>query len=226
MKQKEQVLTRQLRRKGYSVREIAKSTQCSKSSISRWVCDIALTDSQIRRLKSNQDRGRARAAQHFNSPKQKWKRIRDNIATVASHEIKSARLNGNLKIIGAILYWAEGYKATRNMVSFSNSDPAMIKIMISFFKEVCGVSTHKFRGVVHIHPHLNTQQAEKYWSMVSGIPLRQFHKTQTAISRSSKQKKDTLPLGTFNIVISDTCLRSKIEGWLQSIRQWAVSSAG
>lgn len=226
MKAKEQKRARKLRSKGFSVREITIKTGCAKSSISKWVRNIPLTIIQIERLKSNQDRGRAKAAQHFNSPKQKWQRIRDDIINQTSKEIVTSCLKANLKIIGAILYWAEGYKATRNMVSFSNSDPAMIKVMMQFFKKVCKVPNIKFRGVVHIHPHLDKNKAEKFWSETSGIPLKQFHKTQTAVSKASKQKKDTLPLGTFNIVISDTCLRAKIEGWLNGISKWAVSSVG
>lgn len=226
MKAREQKRARELRLKGFSVREITIKTGCAKSSISKWVCNIPLTTAQIERLKSNQDKGRAKAAQHFNSPKQKWQRIREDIISQTSQEITFSRLRKNLKIIGAILYWAEGYKATRNMVSFSNSDPLMIKIMMQFFKNICKVPNTKFRGVVHIHPHLNKNKAENFWSKTSGIPLKQFHKTQMAVSKASKQKKDTLPLGTFNIVISDTCLRAKIEGWLKGISKWAVSSVG
>ena len=226
MKEREQEHARTLRRKGCSVREIAIKTRCSKSSISKWVRNIPLTEMQIGRLKSNQDIGRAKAAQHLNSPKQKWQRIREGITSQTSHEIAVSRLEVDLKIIGTILYWAEGYKATRNMVSFSNSDPAMIKVMMRFFKKVCKVPDMKFRGVVYIHPHLNKNKAERFWAETSGIPLKQLYKTQTTVSKASKQKKDTLPLGTFNIVISDTCLRARIEGWLSGINKWAVSSVG
>jgi len=113
MKAKEQKLARKLTCEGTSVREIAIKTGCTKSSISRWVRNIPLTTIQIEQLKSNQDRGRAKAAQHFNSPKQKRQRIREGIINQTSQEIVISRLQTNLKIIGAILYWAEGYKTTR-----------------------------------------------------------------------------------------------------------------
>jgi len=44
-----------------------------------------------------------------------------------------------LKLIGIILYWGEGSKAKTGTVSLANSDTAIIKVMMKFLKEVCGV---------------------------------------------------------------------------------------
>lgn len=218
----EQRLARQLRRRGRSVGVIARQLRCSKSSISRWVRDIPLTPDQIEKLESDQERGRARAANHPNSPKAVWGRIRAEVFSKAAHEIPQMCPLTTLKILGAGLYWAEGYKLGNNMVNFSNSDPSMIKVMMVFFRKVCKVLPAKFRGVVHIHPHLDRHKAQKFWSKVSGIPLRQFHRTQISVSKASQQKRDTLPLGTFRIVISDTRLKSRINGWIRGIQSWSV----
>lgn len=221
MRAVERKRARELRRIGWSVRAITEETRCSKSSISRWVRDIPLTAEQIGRLKSNQDRGRAKAANHPNSPKHVWARIRTGIEEAATDEIHRRCPSYMLKILGSALYWAEGYKAGNNMVNFSNSDPCMVQLMMDFFKKVCKVPPSKFRGVVNIHPHLDREKAKHFWSTVSGIPLGQFHGVQLAVSRASKQKRDTLPLGTFRIVICDTRLRSRIRGWILGIQRWA-----
>ena len=230
MKAKERKRARKFRRSGWSVRAIAKQIGCSKSSISKWVRDIPLTTEQIARLKSNQDKGRAKAANHPNSPKHVWAKMRNDIKKSASEEISLNYSLYILKIVGSALYWAEGSNSEINMVSFSNSDPYMIGLIMQFFKKVCKVPISKLRGVVHIHPHLDREKARRFWSRISGIPLKQFHKTQIAISRASKNKRDTLPLGTFKIVISDTRLKSKIRGWIEGIKRWvnirADSSAG
>lgn len=220
MKAKERKLARKLRNFGYSVGAIAKRIKCAKGSVSKWVRDIPLTPDQIKRLESNQERGRAKAATHPNSPRQAWARIRNEITKSASSEISRVCPNEMLKMVGIALYWAEGYKAGINMVNFSNSDPQMIALMMQFFKKVCSVPAEKFRGAVHIHPHLDREEAKKFWSKASGIPLSQFHKTQIAVSRASKNKRDTLPFGTFSIVICDTRLQSKIKGWIKGIGSW------
>ncbi|MCD6539983.1 MAG: hypothetical protein J7K37_04705 [Candidatus Omnitrophica bacterium] len=177
-------------------------------------------------MKSNQDKGRAKAANHPNGPKQVWQRIRDGIIESSANEIPLDCNSYTLKIIGSVLYWAEGYNKTRNMVIFGNSNPAMIRLMMRFFREICKIPESKFRGCVHLHPHLDGRKAMRFWSKESGIPLKQFHRLQTAISKASKNKRDSLPLGTFRIIISDTRLQSKIKGWIKGIERWANSSVG
>lgn len=220
MRTEERTKARKLRAQGLSLMEISERIKCSKSSVSGWVRDIPLTAGQIARLKSKQDKGRANAANHPNSPKQVWGKIRSDIVTSAIQEIPVAPSNLALKVVGTALYWGEGYKAVINMVSFSNSDPKMIALMMKFFREICKVPKIKFRGAVHIHPHLDKIKAEKFWSKVSGISLTQFHKTQFGISRASKHKRDSLPLGTFNIIICDTRLQSRIRGWIKGLEGW------
>lgn len=212
---------RELRTLGRSIREIAERLGCAKSSVSEWVSDIALTPEQIERLELKQDKARAKAANHPNSPKQKWAKIRNDIVNSATKEIPSRYSLSVLKLIGTVLYWAEGYKASVNMINFSNSDPRMVSLMMLFFRKVCKVPSQKFRGVVHIHPHLDKEKAKKFWSGISGIPIKQFHKTQFGISKASKHKRDTLPLGTFRIVVCDTRLLCKIKGWIKGIERWA-----
>ncbi|MFA5063301.1 MAG: hypothetical protein WC578_04455 [Candidatus Omnitrophota bacterium] len=230
MRTEERIRARKFRTQGLSLREICGRIKCSKSSVSGWVRDIPLTTEQIARLKLKQDKGRANAANHPNSPKQVWVRIRSDIITSAVKEIPAIPSGLALKIVGTALYWGEGYKAVDNMVSFSNSDPQMIALMMKFFKEICKVPKVKFRGATHIHPHLDKIKSEKFWVKVSGIPLTQFHKTQFGVSRVSKQKRDSLPLGTFSIIICDARLQSKIKGWIKGLEAWinirAVSSVG
>ena len=226
MKTKKKKLARKLRSDGWSLRAIASEIQCSKSSISRWTQDISLTDEQIKRLRSNQDKGRAKAANHPNSPKKKWEKIRNDIIETSSREISSNSTELNLKILGTALYWAEGYNAARNLFLFSNSNPQMIKIMMKFVREICRIPKDKIKGRVNIHPHLDIKKAETFWSELTKIPQINFNKPALAVSRASKQKKDSLPLGTFNIIICDVVLASRVKGWIKRIAQWADSSVG
>lgn len=226
MKSIERKKARHLRRQGRSLREIAHSIHCSKSSVSSWICDIPLSAKQIARLKSNQDKGRARAAQHPNSPKKKWERIRNEIIEKSSHEIPKTFSEIDLKIIGAALYWAEGYNATRNYFLFANSNPDMVTVMMAFLKKCCQIPVEKIKGRVNIHPHLDIKKAEKFWQQVTGIPKKNFNKPLLAVSKASKQKRDTLPMGTFNIGVCDVVLVSKIKGWIRGLTNGAVSSVG
>jgi predicted transcriptional regulator len=220
VKAQEKKLAREFRKKGWSLRAIATEVKCSKSIVSRWISDIKLTAKQIERLKSNQDRARAKIANHPNCSRRKWERIRNGIKDSSRKDIPRRFTNELLKIAGTALYWAEGYNASRAEIIFANTDPRMIKLMMLFFKRICKVPDSKFRGKVGIHPHLDIRKAEKYWSSVSGIPLRQFNKPLLAVSRASKGKRDTLPMGTFSIRMGDVYTCSRIKGWIEGLSSW------
>lgn len=92
----------------------------------------------------------------------------------------------------------------------------MIKLIMKFFKNICNIPENKFWVNVQIHSNISEEKAKIFWSRISGIPLAQFGKTQTMISKSSKFKKppNTLPYGTFGIEVSDVNLVNRIKGWI------------
>ena len=214
MKYSEKQLARKLRKKGYSIKDIAKRLGVSKSSVSVWVRDISLTPEQVNYLAASPHTLTAiekrRVARLVNE-----ERKRNLITLKAKKEIISVT-HKELWLMGIMLYWAEGGK-TQRTVRFSNGDPEMIKIMMRFFRNVCHVPEKKFRGYIHIHPHLDPKRAEAYWSTVSGIPLDKFFKTYQKPNASSQNKKDTLPYGVMDIYVLDTKLFLKIVGWSQGI---------
>ncbi len=225
MKADERRQARALRQQGWSLGEVARRLRCAKSSISRWVRDIPLTPEQLNQLESNQARGRAQAANHPNGPRLRWQRLRTEVSEIAADEVDRTCHEDILKLVGSALYWGEGAKRSTNVVNFSNSDPAMIQVMMRFFREICRVPEEKFRGALHIHPHLDAERARAFWSAISGIPILQFHRTQYGVSRASQGKRDTLPLGTFCIVIADARLLARILGWINGMKLWTADGA-
>ncbi|MGI9027424.1 MAG: helix-turn-helix domain-containing protein [Candidatus Saccharimonadales bacterium] len=203
-----------LRTAGGSIKEIAKTLGVARSSVSVWVRAVELTISQECELKNNS---------HSLATVEKRRRSRLNneiakreLVIQAAAATVSKINNETLRLLGTMLYWAEGGK-TQRIVRFSNGDPEMIKIMMAFFRIVCEVPENKFRGYIHIHPHLDAPTAENYWSSISGIPLTQFFKTYTKPNKSSQNKKDSLPYGVFDIYVMDTRLFYRITGWAQGI---------
>jgi transcriptional regulator with XRE-family HTH domain len=215
MKKAEKEIARNLRKQGLSMNQIMVKIGCSKSSVSLWTRDIILTESQ---MKGISERGRSlksvekRRQSRIHNEKEK----RDMLISLASTNINNISKK-DLKIIGTMLYWAEGRKRGQRTVSFSNSDPAMIGVIMLFFREVCLVPEDKFRGHIHIHSHLNISKSLKYWSSVTKIPPNQFYKTYCVPSISSKGKMDTLINGTLDISVCDVHLFLTIMGWIKGI---------
>ncbi len=209
-----------LRKKGMSIKEIARIVGVSKASVSVWVRNILLSKKQLRILK---ERGFSFEA----IEKRRQRRLeneqakRDTIMALAQKDIKNISLH-DLRIIGLCLYWGEGGKTYHGSARISNSDPAIIKIMMRFFREICMVEEKKFRGHIHIHSHLDAKKAGKYWSDVSGISRTQFFKTYTKPSIASKNKKDSLPYGTFDIYVCNTKLFLQIIAQIEKIKKLTI----
>lgn len=221
MKAKEKHLAKKLRAKGWPINKIYRKLGVSKGTVSVWVRDIELTNAQKEKIHKGRfcreviERTRLTRLRHENARRQ-------TIVDGAKKNITHLSPN-NLFLIAIALYWGEGGK-TGGVVRLSNSDPRVIQLMMKFFREICGVPKKKFRAHLHIHPHLDHKTAEKYWSRISGIPLKQFYKTYRIQSKASKQKRDSLPNGTFDIYICNKELFLKIQGWTEKIYELAISN--
>jgi len=215
MKEQEKNFAIELRKKGWSMGEIARKINVSKGSVSLWVGKIHLTSQQRKTLSLKGHTKEAIENRRTSRLKNEHAK-REVVVNAARSQIKKIS-EKELWLLGVMLYWAEGRKTGRGMVQFSNSDPEMIKIMMAFFRKICRVPEGKFRGAIHIHPHLDHKKAEKYWSGITGIPLSQFYKTYRKMNVASKHKRDNLPLGTFDIYICSTELFLTIFGWVQGV---------
>ena len=219
MKRDERNKAAELRKRGESMRDIATKLHVSKASVSLWVRDIALTPQQRTRLNRNGhsiDAIEKRRIKRIANTKKKYAAVMKE----AGRDISSLSLH-ELWLIGIALYWGEGGKTHRGMARIANSDPAVIKIMMRFFREICNVPEEKFQGHVHTFSHLNAKKAEIYWSGVSKIPVKQFYKTYVKQSIATKNKRDTLPYGTFQIYVCDTVLFYRVIGWIERVKEFA-----
>ena len=123
----------------------------------------------------------------------------------------------DLKIIGSMIYWGEGGKTSRNVARISNSDPIIIKVIMRYFREICGVPNSKFRASVHTFTHANIEKTISHWVKVSGIPREHFYKPYIKPSSASLDKRKTLPFGTMDIYVCDTKVFLRIMGWIEKI---------
>ncbi len=204
-----------LREGGESIKEIAKKLGVSKGSVSVWVRNITLSSKQLKKLKDKEHsvtvinkRRESRLRNEFGKRSIIINNAKGDIDSISKKE---------LQLVGAILYWAEGRKRGKRIVTFSNSDPEIIQIMMRFFREICHVNSKKFRAQIHTYSHLNSAKSEEYWSKISGIPRAQFYKTYSKPSKAGKNKMDSLPYGTVDINVCDSVLFLTVKGWIEKI---------
>lgn len=180
---------RKLRRKGLGIAEIAAKMQESKSTVSYWCRDIALTGQQLKRLQ--QKSYHAGVAQFLKLAEQKrQKRLRDerrcSVQGVFDVGVPSRR---DLFMLGLGLYWGEGYKRSNGELGFTNSDPKMISTYIRWLQEVYGIQRSELVFRISIN-EIHKERIGKvlaYWRIITGGTVNQF--TNPSFIKTEVKKK-------------------------------------
>jgi AcrR family transcriptional regulator len=217
MKTTERERVRELRRRdGLSVRELAAAVGVSKSSVSRWVRDVALTETQLAELQSRNpayNRQRNGAALLAARAKERRRAYQDE-----GRALVRSGSDGFIRC--CLLYWAEGAKS-RHSLSFSNSDPEMIRLWIDLLRTPLAVPVQRIRIGCYLYAdHVREQrEIEDFWLDVGSLERANLYRSIVNLySRSSQRKRQkTLPYGTCKVVVHDTRLVQMVLGGIQEI---------
>src|SRR3989344_84414 len=94
----------------------------------------------------------------------------------ASFTLKLKR-DKELETIGAMLYWAEGYKTDKAKgVDFANSNPFMVELFIKFLRDRYKLDEKRFRAFIYCYANQDQLALIKFWSKLLAIPFAQFTK--------------------------------------------------
>lgn len=189
-KSAEKLQALQLRREGWSIKEIARKLSVSRSSVSVWCQDIELTPAQHLILREKQIRAGASGRQK-GADANRSKRLHSIASAKQSAEkILPRRLSEDqLFFIGLGIYWGEGVKSRNSQTAVVNSDKRIIKLAIKWFVECLGVPRSTLRPYVYIaEAHRErTNVIMAYWQRELGLGLDQF-KTPIYITQKTKQQ--------------------------------------
>jgi len=219
------IRARELRRRGGSINVIAKSLGVSKSSVSLWARDIALSRKQLEQLKRREltgaEKGRIKAAKL----KREATKRKQQVAYQQGLDCLDTLSKRDLLILGISLYWAEGSKKD-NRIRFCNSDVRMIKIFMLWLKTLFSVVEEDLSikvGINELH-RKREPEVKRYWSKQVGIPLNQFRKTSFKKVKNKKiYENSDKHYGTLNIeLLKPGEKRYKIYGLVEALANMAV----
>ena len=120
-------------------------------------------------------------------------------------------------LVGCALYWAEGEKR-RNSTVFVNSDPNMIKFMISFFRKYFNIPNERFsiRFNCHLDNGLSYQDVENYWLNLLNLPQACVRKSTIKTNNTNRTVK--YPYGVCSLsVLNGTETNQAIFGAIKEI---------
>jgi len=132
-------------------------------------------------------------------------------------------------ILGAALYWGEGYKNFNQKktiypyICLANSEPEMIVTFIHFLEKILGITKDRIKAPVFIYSGMIPEEAINYWQKLTGIPRENF-RCQMALSRASQGRRpnNLLPHGTLQLRVVKRQEFFKIRGLMDGI----IKSAG
>src|SRR3989338_6090917 len=185
-KSQQKLKARKLRRGGMSIIKIADTVKVAKSTVSLWCRDIELTERQKLILLNSKENG-LRRGQLIGAEIQKKRRL----DRIDKYRLEGIKKLSNLTLkqyfsAGLTLYLAEGSKERR--IIFTNSDPRVVKFMISWFRTFFNVPTEDFAFYLIINQIHKTREkiVKNYWSEYLNMSIKQFRKTSFV---KAKQKK-------------------------------------
>lgn len=180
---------RAMRKKGFSILDIAKKLHISKSTASIWCRDIELSETQIKRLIERQGqsqlKGRLKGAM---LNKQRRLHIIEQ-SNNQGMDSMGKLTDRDMLVVAVALYWAEGSKtdSTGGFV-FVNSDPEMIKIMNHFLIHILNVPKKDISCRIQINrihePRINT--VLKFWKKMLDLQSLQMKKPYYIDTKVSK----------------------------------------
>ncbi|MEK7579805.1 MAG: hypothetical protein AAB469_01270 [Patescibacteria group bacterium] len=212
-----------LRLEGKTYGEIRSIFGIPKSTLSVWFSKLKVGKKAQKILESKRKNGYFKLVE-FN--KIRTLNIKEENETIRKdYESKISRLsNRELMILGAALYWGEGYKNFKlkkgyyPYVCFGNSDPLMVKVFISFLERILKIDRDEIKCQIMIYPSINPSEALKYWQNTTKIPIENF-RTQMTVSRASQGKRpwNLLPYGTLQMRLNKRQNFFKIKGLIDGV---------
>lgn len=131
-----------------------------------------------------------------------------------------------LRAIGAMLYWGEGYKGNditpAKSVDFANSDPDMIKLFLLFLRNNFSLTEKKFRILLYCYSDQDVQSLIRFWSKETGIPIESF--TKPYVRRNFNVNARKMKYGLIHIRYYDKKLLLEIKKMIDSYKQKYIKS--
>lgn len=144
----------ELRRQGQSLPEIQKIVGIGYGSVHRYIQGVSI-DEQFRHIWLGKRGGSI-----------KRKKIAEQKATGKALNLIGEVSDKEQIIFLSALYWGEGNKTDFSII---NSDPILIKIIVSGLQRVFDIPISRIRPSVRIYQGIDQEQAVQYWSKTLGI---------------------------------------------------------
>lgn len=168
---KEQAI--QLRRTGFSIRQIEQKLGIPRSTLSGWFKNVKVPDKYKKILYENwknalkHARGKA-ALWHKAQKEKRMEKARNGAEQVL--DLIDADNIAILELTLALLYLGEGTKKN-DETAIGNSDPLILKFFITILKKVYNVKDEQIRWQLNLRADQNPEEMKIFWAKELKLPI-------------------------------------------------------
>lgn len=201
-----------LRNQGMSYNQIKGELRVSKSTLSVWLRNLPLSPERLRELQHGDAR-----IEKYRATMQKKRE--DRLATYYKEEkMKWGFLSRReLFIAGLFLYWGEGNKANRSVVSINNTDPNLMKFALYWFLHSLQIPKSKVQVFLHLYDDMDVEKELSFWRKELNIPIKNFVKPYIKKSTRSSLDQKGFGHGTCGIRVFGTERKERLMMSLKAI---------
>jgi len=192
-----------LRKQGLSYSEIKGQIPVSKSTLSVWFKGLKLAPIHRSRLKKKRSEAARRGSEKKSAQVLK---VIEEIQKSSSKEIgKISRRE--LWLLGIMLYWKNGNRDPKKGVSFSSTDPEVVKLFLRWLEDIGGLKKEEMAFDIFTGKD-GKEEAKTYWSGIARFPHIYIYKKgcQKSILRIR--------------VRASSMLARQIIGWISGLKNY------
>jgi hypothetical protein len=117
-----------------------------------------------------------------------------------------------------VLYMAEGFKRSRNSVSFVNSDPKLVVLAHYWLRQLV---RNPIRYRLQYHTDHDVEELKDYWASKLDIDPEIIRPMRKSNSNQLSGRQFRSVYGLLTIEMGDTYLRARLEAWMDFVKaQW------
>ena len=210
-----------MRRNGVSLSDLVKKFGITKSTASFWCKDIILSESSIKRIKTEGKEKSVKGLLRYSESKRKERIDRNILQKQEGALIVNDLSDRDILMVGLGLYWGEGYKYENGEFGFTNSNPYMIRFYFRWLK-LWKVERNSliFRLTINEFFRRNESDIKSFWIKFLDIKEEQFSKTtfiKTNLKKASVKNIEGYK-GILRVKVKrGTFLRNKILGAIDQL---------
>lgn len=120
-------------------------------------------------------------------------------------------------VVGAMLYWAEGYKReTASGVDFANSDPDMILVFLNFLRNRYVLNKRKLHFSLYYYANQDRSSLIRFWTQKLKVPENSFRNHYCKKNPTVGARE--LPYGVLHVRYNDKKLLRDVLNLIESLK--------